>query len=56
MLFLTIHLKCFHITLLELKDDELLYLIIELVNSALENGTQLIGSWSEILSNMLMLI
>ena len=56
MLSLTIHLRCLHINLLGPGDDEFLHLIIELVNSNLENGTQLIENLLEISSNMLILI
>ena len=56
LLSLMIHLRCFHINLLGPGDDESLHLIMELVNSALENGTQLIGNLSGILSNTLMSI
>ena len=37
--FLTIHLRCLQDILLKSEVDELLYLIIELINSSLENGT-----------------
>ena len=56
MLSLIIYLKCLYVNLSGSEDNELLHLMIKLVNSALENKTQLVGNLSEILSNMLMLI
>ena len=55
MLSLTIYLRYFHISLFRPRDDKLLHLLIELINSALEK-TQTIGTLSEISSKTLMLI
>ena len=56
MLFLTIHLKCLYISLSGPGDNKLLHLLIELINSTLEKGTQTIETLLEISSKTLMSI
>ena len=56
MLFLTIHLRYLHISLFGPKNNKLLHLLIELMNSALEKETQTIGTSLEISSKTLMSI
>jgi len=56
ILLLTIYLRYLYVILSRLKDNKLLHLLIELMNSTLEKETQTIGTLLEILSKTLMSI